>query len=104
MYSQYNKPIALHLFFPYCILFLKEDRKVEIYYKLTLYFFYSGSYKPQWLYIYISLILVFISLCIWLYGLCILLNSVCYVFLFICLCILIVVYALFCIFCFHRAN
>jgi hypothetical protein len=27
-----------------------------------------------------------------------------YIFLWICLCILIVMYALFCIFCFHRAN
>jgi hypothetical protein len=31
-------------------------------------------------------------------------NSVCYVFLLLCLCILIVMYALFCIFSFHRAN
>jgi len=31
-------------------------------------------------------------------------NLVSYVFLFLCLCILIVTYALFCIFCFHRAN
>ena len=36
---------------------------------------------------------------------CILLfNSVIYVFLLLCLCILIVMYALFCIFRFHRAN
>ena len=36
---------------------------------------------------------------------CILLfNSVSYVFLLLCLCILIVMYALFCIFCFHRTN
>ena len=36
---------------------------------------------------------------------CILLfNSVSYVFLLLCLCILIVMYALFCIFCFHRAS
>jgi hypothetical protein len=31
-------------------------------------------------------------------------NSVGYVFLLLCLCILIVMYAHFCIFCFHRAN
>ena len=31
-------------------------------------------------------------------------NFVNYVFLFLCLCILIVMYVLFCIFCFHRAN
>jgi hypothetical protein len=31
-------------------------------------------------------------------------NSVRYVFFFLCLYILIVIYALFCIFCFHRAN
>jgi hypothetical protein len=36
---------------------------------------------------------------------CILLfNSVSYVFLLLCSCILIVMYVLFCIFCFHRAN
>jgi hypothetical protein len=36
---------------------------------------------------------------------CILLfNSVGYVFLLLCSCILIVMYALFCIFCFHSAN
>ena len=31
-------------------------------------------------------------------------NSVSYVYLFLCLCFLIVVYALFYIFCFHRVN
>ena len=31
-------------------------------------------------------------------------NFVSYVFLWLCLCILIVVYVLFCTFCFHRAN
>jgi hypothetical protein len=31
-------------------------------------------------------------------------NFVIYVFLFLCLCILMVMYVLFCIFCFHRAN
>jgi hypothetical protein len=31
-------------------------------------------------------------------------NSLIYVFLILCLCIIIVMYALFCIFCFHRAN
>ena len=31
-------------------------------------------------------------------------NFVSYVFLLLCLCILIVTYALFCIFCLHRAN
>jgi len=31
-------------------------------------------------------------------------NSVSYVSLLLCLCILMVMYALFCIFCFHRAN
>jgi hypothetical protein len=31
-------------------------------------------------------------------------NSVSYVFLLLYLCILIVMYALFCIFCFHRAD
>ena len=36
---------------------------------------------------------------------CILLfNSVSYLFLLLCLCILIVMYAPFCIFCFHRAD
>ena len=34
----------------------------------------------------------------------ILFNFVSYVFLLVCLCILIVMYALFCIFGFHRAN
>jgi len=34
----------------------------------------------------------------------ILCNCVSYVFLLLCLCILIVMYVLFCIFCFHRAN
>jgi len=44
----------------------------------------------------------FLSLCYCMF--CILLfNSVCYVFL-LCLCILIVMYVLFCIFCFHHAN
>ena len=31
-------------------------------------------------------------------------NFVSYVFLLLCLCIPIVMYVLFCIFCFHRAN
>ena len=31
-------------------------------------------------------------------------NSVDYVFLLLCLCMLIVMYAVLCIFCFHRAN
>jgi hypothetical protein len=39
------------------------------------------------------------------YMFCILLfNSVSYVFLSLCLCIRIVIYVLFCIFCFHRAS
>jgi len=45
---------------------------------------------------------VLFLLCIFI--LCMLLfNSVSYVFLLLCLCILIVMYVLFCIFCFHRA-
>jgi hypothetical protein len=31
-------------------------------------------------------------------------NFVVYVFLWLCLCILFIMYALFCILCFHRAN
>jgi hypothetical protein len=31
-------------------------------------------------------------------------NSVNYVFLLLCLCVIIVMYVLFCMFCFHRAN
>ena len=42
-----------------------------------------------------------LSLYIWLY---VLFNFVNYVFLLLCLCILIVMYVLFCIFYFHRAN
>ena len=46
----------------------------------------------------------FLSLCIWFMFCILLFNSVSYVCLLLCLCILIVMYALFCIFCFHRAN
>ena len=50
-----------------------------------------------------SLVLSSISLCIWLYVLYTF-NSVSYVFLLSCLCILIVMYAMFCILCFHRGK
>jgi len=52
----------------------------------------------------VLLVLSFLSLCIWLYVLYALFNSVTYVFLLLCLCTLIEKYALFWIFCSHRAK
>jgi len=56
--------------------------------------------------IFLHVLLVLFYHCLYhCYMFCILLfNSVSYVFLLLCLCILIVIYALFCIFCFHLAN
>jgi hypothetical protein len=55
--------------------------------------------------IFLHVLLVLFYHCEYGCTFCILLfNSVSYVFLLLCLCILIFMYALFCIFCFYRAN
>jgi len=55
--------------------------------------------------IFLHVLLVFFYHCVYGCTFCILLfNSVSYIFLLLCLCILIVMYALFCILCFHCAN
>jgi hypothetical protein len=54
--------------------------------------------------IFLHVLLILFYRCVYGCMFCILLFSfMFYVFLFLCLCILIVMYVLFCIFCFHRA-